>query len=57
MKFHRSIGEYAGQPYSIDGELLSADDYARHLEDVLPNAADKVRLEQIYKEPDWVLPA
>jgi benzoyl-CoA 2,3-epoxidase subunit B len=56
VKFHRSIGEYAGQPFSIEGQLLSADDYARHLEDVLPNAADKVRLEQIYKEPDWILP-
>ena len=55
VKFHRSIGEYAGQRYSIDGELLSDEAYAKHLEDVLPNAADKVRLAEIYKDPEWVL--
>ena len=55
LKFHRSIGEYADKTYSIHGGLLAPEAYAKHLEDVLPNAADKVRLAEIFKEPDWVL--
>jgi benzoyl-CoA 2,3-dioxygenase component B len=55
LKFHRSIGEFAGKTYSIHGELLSSEAYAKHLEHVLPNEADKAALAQIFKEPDWVL--
>ena len=55
VKFHRSIGEYAGKTYSAKGDLLSAEAYEKHLEDVLPNAEDKARLTQILREPDWVL--
>jgi benzoyl-CoA 2,3-dioxygenase component B len=54
-KFHRLIGEYAGKTYSISGEILGPDEYKAHLEQVLPNQNDKVRLEQIFREPDWVL--
>ena len=28
LKFHRAIGEFAGQPYSVTGELLSPEGYA-----------------------------
>jgi benzoyl-CoA 2,3-dioxygenase component B len=55
VKFHRSIGEYAGKTYSIHGDLLAPEAYAKHLDEVLPNDADKTRLAQIFKEPDWVL--
>src|SRR5437016_7680996 len=55
VKFHRFIGEHADKTYSIRGEVLSPEVYAKHLEDVLPNAADKTRLTQIFKEPDWVV--
>ena len=55
LKFHRSIGEYADQTYSARGELLTPEAYAKHLEDALPNAADKVLMTQITKEPDWVV--
>jgi benzoyl-CoA 2,3-dioxygenase component B len=54
-KFHRSIGEYADKPYSTTGELLSPEAYAKHLEDTIPNAADKATLAEIFKQPDWVL--
>ncbi len=54
IKFHRSIGEYADMPYSIYGELLAREQYSAHLEEALPNASDKSRLLQIFKEPDWV---
>jgi benzoyl-CoA 2,3-dioxygenase component B len=55
LKFHRSIGEYADQTYSTQGERLTPEAYAKHLEDVLPNGEDKVRLAEIFKEPGWVL--
>src|SRR5438093_2543511 len=55
LKFHRSIGEYADQTYSTRGELLTPEAYAKHLEETLPNAADKALLTQITKEPDWVV--
>ena len=55
VKFHRFIGEHADKTYSIRGEVLSPEVYAKHLEDVLPNAADKIRLAEIFKEPDWVV--
>lgn len=55
-RFHRSIGEFAGKPYSTTGELLSEDAYRKHLEEQLPTPADKARLGEIFKEKDWVLP-
>jgi benzoyl-CoA 2,3-dioxygenase component B len=55
LKFHRSIGEYAGTMYSVRGDALTPEAYAKHLEDALPNEQDKVRLAEIFKQPDWVL--
>ncbi|MBI3076464.1 MAG: phenylacetate-CoA oxygenase subunit PaaI [Deltaproteobacteria bacterium] len=55
-KFRRSIGEYVGQPYSVDGDLLTPAAYERHLAEVLPGPEDRRRLESIFKEPDWILP-
>ena len=55
MKFHRSIGEYSGKPFSIRGELLSPEAYERHLDEVLPNAMDKAQLVRILKQPDSVV--
>ena len=39
-KFRRYIGNYAGQPYSVTGELLSDEDYEKHLAEVMPSEAD-----------------
>ena len=55
FKFHRSIGEFSGKPYSIRGELLSPDEYQKHLVEVLPTPEDERRLNEIFKEKDWVL--
>jgi benzoyl-CoA 2,3-dioxygenase component B len=55
LKFHRSIGEYADQTYSIRGELLAPEAHAEHLGEVLPNADDKALLAQIVNESDWVV--
>jgi len=55
-KFRRGIGEYAGKPYSVLGDLLSTDTYERHLREVLPDHEDEARLATIFKERDWILP-
>jgi benzoyl-CoA 2,3-dioxygenase component B len=54
LKFNRSIGEYVGQPYSVTGELLSADAYERHVAETLPTAEDEALLSEIIKQKDWV---
>lgn len=55
LKFHRSIGDFAGKTYSVDGELLSDSEYEKHLVEVLPTEADERRLNEIFKGKDWVL--
>jgi benzoyl-CoA 2,3-epoxidase subunit B len=55
-KFHRSIGEYMDKTYSTSGELLSPEAYQKHLEDTIPTPADKAKLSELFKQPDWVLP-
>ena len=56
MRYHRSIGEFAGQTYSITGELLSAEDYARHIAETLPNETEKAFIRDLMKEPGWIAP-
>jgi len=55
LKFHRSIGEHAGRTYSVDGRLLSPDEYQKHLSAVLPGPEDERILNEIFKQKDWVL--
>lgn len=55
IKFNRSIGDYAGKPYGVTGELLSEDAYRKHIVDTLPGPDDARRLNDIFKENDWVL--
>ena len=54
LKFNRSIGEHVGKTYGVTGELLSADDYAKHIRDVLPTPEDEQVLAEIIKNKDWV---
>ena len=54
LKFNRSIGEYVGQPYSVTGELLSADAYKKHVAETLPTPEDEAWLSEIIKQKDWV---
>jgi benzoyl-CoA 2,3-dioxygenase component B len=53
-KFNRSIGDYAGRSYSVDGNLLSLEDYDKHLRQVLPGPADAEALIAIFKEKNWM---
>lgn len=55
LKFHRSIGDFAGKPYSVKGELLSSGDYQKHLAQALATPDDERVLNEIFKNKDWVL--
>jgi benzoyl-CoA 2,3-dioxygenase component B len=54
LRFNRSIGEHVGKTFSVTGELLSPEAYARHLEEVLPTPDDERALAEIMKNGDWV---
>ncbi|HEV7503097.1 MAG TPA: Phenylacetic acid catabolic protein, partial [Vicinamibacteria bacterium] len=56
LKFHRAIGEFAGKTYSVTGEELSVEDYAKHAAEVLPNEQEKAFVRALMKEPDWIAP-
>lgn len=53
-KFNRQIGQFAGKPFSIEGDLLSEADYQKHLKQVLPQPQDLERLVGITHGGDWV---
>jgi len=54
-KFRRSIGQYAGMTYSVDGELLSPEAYEKHLKEVLPSEEDQNYLIGLEKEKGWII--
>jgi len=55
-KFRREIGEFAGEPYSVHGELLSPEAHEKHLEEVLPGPVDEALLRDLLKEKNWIVP-
>jgi len=56
MKFHRSIGEFAGRTFSVTGEELTPESYAKHAASVLPNAEEKELIRSFMREPGWIAP-
>jgi benzoyl-CoA 2,3-dioxygenase component B len=54
VKFNRRIGDYEGLPYSVDGRLLSAEDYQRHLQQMLPGVEDQEALQSIFRSGSWI---
>ena len=56
VTFGRKIGDSADKPYSVSGELLSAEAYAQHSQDVLPTAVDEAFLNDLMKDNDWIEP-
>lgn len=56
IRFHRSIGDFAGQRFSVTGEPLTDAAYQKHLEQSLPSDADKQYLRDLMKEDDWIAP-
>jgi hypothetical protein len=55
LKFNRSIGDFAGKPYSVTGDLLSAEEHRKHLTETLPGPEDERVLKEIFQQKDWVL--
>jgi benzoyl-CoA 2,3-dioxygenase component B len=55
IKFHRSIGQHAGMTYSVNGDLLSKEDYEKHLLEVMPNEADVQYVINLEKEKGWIV--
>ena len=54
-KFRRHIGRYAGQTYSVDGQLLSPQEYEKHLKEVLPSAEESDWIISMEKEKGWII--
>lgn len=56
-KFNRHIGEFANQPFSVTGELLSPEKYAEHTREMLPQEEDLKLISDIQStEPKWIAP-
>lgn len=56
LKFHRAIGEFAGEKYSVTGEPLSEQEYEKHVAEALPSAAEQEDVGRLMKEPGWIAP-
>lgn len=56
LTFHRAIGQHKGETYSVTGEKLDADAYAKHCAEVLPGPADEAKLAEIFRDPSWIAP-
>jgi benzoyl-CoA 2,3-epoxidase subunit B len=56
LRFHRAIGEFAGQTWSVGGEMLEPAAYRRHLDEALPNEEEKKLVADLMREPDWIAP-
>jgi benzoyl-CoA 2,3-dioxygenase component B len=57
LKFNRHIGEFANQPYSVTGELLSPSEYEQHLKEVSPQPEDVKLANDIQAtERKWIAP-
>lgn len=56
MKFNRSIGNHAHQPYSVDGDEIRADRYPAYLAGVLPSDQDYKELASLQNDNVWIEP-
>ncbi len=63
-RFHRGIGEHAGHRFSPDGAPISEETWARHQDEWLPSAADRVSVRALQTKPvtqagqfaSWIAP-
>jgi benzoyl-CoA 2,3-dioxygenase component B len=62
-RFHRHVGEYAGQHFDVDGKIITAEEFERHRSEWLPTADDRAYLQSIMRpvtEPgmiaNWIAP-
>ena len=62
-RFHRTVGEFAGQPFDLEGNLMEREAYERKLLERLPSQEDKAYVKSLMRavtEPgkfaDWIAP-
>ncbi|MCC6574011.1 MAG: phenylacetate-CoA oxygenase subunit PaaI [Planctomycetes bacterium] len=55
FKFHRAIGRYANQPFSVTGEAMAQDAFEKYLPTVLPTPEDEAFLANLFKDPSWIM--
>jgi benzoyl-CoA 2,3-epoxidase subunit B len=55
-RFHRKIGDAAGQPRAVDGTLIGDEGYEQYLTSVLPTHADRDLLDSLLAQNDWIAP-
>jgi benzoyl-CoA 2,3-dioxygenase component B len=56
IRFNRKIGDYSGQPWSVDGRRLSPEEHARHLKETLPQPEDVALANSLMRTKDWIAP-
>jgi benzoyl-CoA 2,3-dioxygenase component B len=56
IRFHRAIGDFADDYFSVKGDELTKDEYARHSAEMLPSETDKQYLRDLMKEDGWLAP-
>jgi len=57
LKFHRAIGDFKGQSWSVNGEELSPEAHAKHLSETLPSKEDEAVLRDIFSSGEtWIEP-
>ncbi len=54
VRFRRTIGEHAGERFTIEGDPLSSDEYEKYLQHALPSDADYRLLDDLMKSEDWL---
>jgi len=55
-RFNRKIGDHAPEHWSVDGRLLTDDEWAAYAPSVLPTHDDEARLADLFKNPNWITP-
>jgi benzoyl-CoA 2,3-dioxygenase component B len=62
-RFHRHVGEYAGQSFDLDGHIISAEEFERRRGEWLPTLADREYVQSLMhpvtepgKIANWIAP-
>lgn len=56
LKFNRAIGDDADKTYSMDGKLLTPEEYETHVKDALPQQEDYELVLEAQKREGWIAP-
>ncbi len=56
VRFNRRIGIYKGKTFTVDGEPIEREKYKAYVESMMPTAADRAVLADIFKDGDWIVP-